>query len=87
MRLLRDCSTSYTLPQVRAKLAAAMQRELTLEQMAEIVGDGPPLVGDGPATPRRVAWLLAFRFLPGGSETRKRRNPARPKQRRLPGTE
>src|ERR1051326_6844269 len=84
MRLLRECSTSYSFPQVRAMLAAAMQRELSHEDLEQwVYGDGY-LGQERPVSARALAFKVAFMLLPSGNETRKRRKPAKLRQRELP---
>lgn len=87
MQLLRDCSKSYTFPQVRATMAAAMLRELSHEQLQMLCIQLGWERHDLWGTSRQMAWRLSSMLLPGGNETRKKRRTPTPKQRRLPGTE
>lgn len=85
MATLRDCSTSYTFPQVRALLAAALQRELggaVLRARVELLGAELPEAVQGD---RRLAWKGAYALLPAGNESRAPRRAARLRQRELPG--
>lgn len=84
MQLLRDCSTSYTLPQARAKLAATMLRELSHAQIQVRALQLGWREADLWGTSRQLVWRLVFAILPGGNETRKKRAPARLRQRELP---
>lgn len=64
-----DCTIRYTFPQVRARLAAALQRELTRDQVIElIIAEFGSVTGNGPSTHKRLAWLVAYKLLPAGSE-------------------